>query len=216
MKRREFSAHLLATAVAASTLAARGTAHAQSEFVEGTHYVKLGQPKAVSANGKIEVVEFFWYGCPTCNAFEPSLDAWQKKLPADVSFRRMGVALREDWAAHQRIYFALEAMGLVDTMHRKVFNAIHLDRLRLDKPADIGAFMAKNGVDSAKFMENFNSFSVQTKGRQANQLSESYRIDGVPAIGIQGRYYTSVAKAGSPERALAVADYLVDRVRKNA
>jgi thiol:disulfide interchange protein DsbA len=190
-------------------------ASAQSEFIEGTHYVKLSQPGPVPTDGKIEVVEFFWYGCPHCHAFEPALDAWQKKLPADVAFRRIPVAFREEpFVAHQRLFFALDALGLVDTMHRKVFNAIHLDRMRLDKLPEIVAFVTKNGVDGAKFSDAFNSFSVQTKIRQAKQLAEVYRIDGVPTLGIQARFYTSGSLAGAAERTLAVADYLIDRSRK--
>jgi thiol:disulfide interchange protein DsbA len=100
-------------------------------------------------------------------------------------------------------------------MHRKVFYAIHNDRQHLDKPAEIAAFMTKNGIDGAKFLEVFNSFSVQTKIRQAKQLAEAYKIDGVPALGIQGRYFTSGSMAGSNEAALAVADYLIQRVRKS-
>ncbi len=214
MKRREFSRHLLATAAGASTLLTAGHVHAQGDPVEGTNYIKLSQPNAVPP-GKIEVVEFFWYGCPHCHAFEPALDAWQKKLPGDVAFRRVPVVFRDEpFTTHQRIFFALEAMDLVDAMHRKVFNAIHLDHAKLDKLPEIVAFMGKNGVDTAKFTELFNSFSVQTKTRQAKQLAESYRIDGVPAIGVQGRYFTSVSLAGSPERALSVADYLIRRARK--
>jgi len=169
------------------------------------------------APGKIEVVEFFWYGCPHCNAFEPFLDGWAKKVPGDVAFRRLPVAfLEEPYVPHQRIFFALESLGAVEAMHRKVFYAIHNERMRLDKPADIAAFMARNGIDAAKFADAYNSFSVQTKTRQAKALSEGYRIDGVPAIGIQGRYYTSPSLAGGPERALQVVDFLVDKVRKGA
>ncbi len=215
MKRREFSTHLMATAAGAVALSTGGAARAQSDFVEGTQYVKLSQPGPVPVDGKIEVVEFFWYGCPHCHAFEPALEAWQKRLPADVAFRRIPVAFREEpFVAHQRLFFALDAMGLVDTMHRKVFNAIHLDRMRLDKLPEILAFVTKNGVDGAKFSDAFNSFSVQTKIRQAKQLSEIYRIDGVPTLGIQSRFYTSGSLAGTAERTLAVADYLIDRSRK--
>jgi thiol:disulfide interchange protein DsbA len=101
-------------------------------------------------------------------------------------------------------------------LHRKVFYAIHGERQRLDKPADIAAFMAKNGIDSAKFLDVFNSFSVQTKARQAKQLTEAYKIDGVPAIGVAGRYYTSGPLAGSTEASLGVADFLIQKVRKGA
>ena len=205
--RREFS-------VAAAAALATSATFAQGGFVEGTHYVRLAQPVAAPADGKVEVVEFFWYGCPHCNAFEPTLEAWVKKLPADVVFRRVPVAFREEpFGAHQRVYYALEAMGQVDAMHRKVFYAIHNDRQRLDKVSDIAAFMAKNGIDGAKFTELFNSFAVQTKARQARQLADAYKIDGVPSIGVQGRFYTSNTLSGSADRTLAATDVLIGRAR---
>jgi thiol:disulfide interchange protein DsbA len=215
MKRREFSSRLISLTAGASALVSATRALAQGEPVEGTSYVKLSQPIPMAAGGKIEVVEFFWYGCPHCSIFEPTLAAWQKKLPADVSFRRAPVVFREEpFTTHQKLYYSLEAMDLVDAMQRKVFHAIQVDQAKLDKLPDILTFMAKNGVDTAKFTDAFNSFSVQTKARQAKQLAEAYRIDGVPTLGIHGRYYTSPSLAGSPEKALNVADYLIQRSRK--
>jgi len=219
MKRREFSAAVVRTGVTAGALASGlPLAFAQSGApVEGKNYLKLSPPVATPANGKIEVIEFFWYGCPHCNVFEPMIDAWAKKLPADVDFRRVPVAFRDEpFVAHQRIYYALEEMGLVDAMHRKVFAAIHVDHQRLDNPTEISAFMAKNGVDAAKFMGFYNSFSVQTKARQAAQLAQAYKIDGVPSLGIAGKYFTSGTLAGSPQASLAVTDYLIQRVRAKA
>jgi thiol:disulfide interchange protein DsbA len=216
MNRRDFSAQLIVAGLGAAGASLMAPAQAQGGPVEGKHYVRLSQPLPAPAGGKIEVIEFFWYGCPHCNAFEPTLDAWQKKLPADVAFHRVPVAFRDEpYTTHQRIFYALEALGKVEAMHRKVFYAIHSDRQRLDKAPDIAAFMAKNGIDSAKFLEVFNSFSVQTKSRQANQLAAAYKIDGVPAIGVQGRYFTSGSLAGSNEAALSVADFLIQRVRKS-
>jgi thiol:disulfide interchange protein DsbA len=212
MKRREFTTTVAAAAAAAAFVPA---AQAQGRFTEGTHYTKLGQPVATPGGGKIDVIEFFWYGCPHCNAFEPALEAWVKKLPEFVVFRRVPVQFREEpFGIHQRIYYALESMGQLEAMHRKVFYAIHNDRLKLDKPADIGAFMSKNGVDGAKFVEVMNSFGVQTKARQAKQLAESYKIDGVPALGIQGRFYTSGSLAGGQDKMLVVADFLIQASRK--
>ena len=194
-----------------------GTAAAQGGPVEGTHYTKLAQPVAVTAPaGKIEVLEFFSYGCPHCYSLEPTLEAWAKRLPADVVFKRVPVGFNALYENYQKIYYALEAMGQVEHMHRKVFDAIHQQRQRLDKEADIAAFMTANGVDGAKFMELYKSFSVQTKARQAQQLSQSYKIDGVPAMGVHGRYVTSGSQAGSNERALAVTDALVQGLRKPA
>jgi protein dithiol oxidoreductase (disulfide-forming) len=214
MKRRNFSASLLGASLTGAGLALTTPARAQGGPVEGTHFVRLSQPLPAPAHGKLEVVEFFWYGCPHCNDFEPALEAWTKTLPADVVFRRAPVAFRpEPHGTHQRLYFAIETMGLIPTLHRKVFYAMHNERKMLDKPADISAFVTKNGVDSAKFMDVFNSFSVQTKARQAHQLSEAYKIDGVPALGVQGRFYTSGSLAGSNDRALAVVDHLLKRLR---
>ena len=216
IKRREFSAGLLGAGLASTAMCTATSARAQGGPVEGTHYVRLSQPvPTVAEAGKIEVIEFFWYGCPHCNAFEPTLDAWAKKLPADVAFRRVPVAFREEpFVAHQRIFYALEAMGQVEAMHRKVFYAIHNDRARLDKAAEIGAFMGKNGIDEKKFLEVFNSFTVQTKSRQAKQLAEAYKIDGVPALGIQGKYFTSGTLAGNTDKALEVTNFLLQRARK--
>ena len=213
MKRRDFTATLL---VATASVGPVTLSQAQGNPAEGKQYVRLSQPLPAAGGGKIEVIEFFWYGCPHCNDFEPMLDAWAKKLPADVLFRRVPVAFRDEpFGSHQRIYYALEAMNQIDAMHRKVFYAIHNDRQRLDKPADIADFMAKNGLDGAKFLDVFNSFSVQTKARQAKQLAESYKIDGVPALGIQGRFYTSGTLAGSTDKALQVTDFLVQQIRKS-
>ena len=133
MKRREFSSRLISLTAGASALVSATCALAQGEPVEGTSYVKLSQPIPMPAGGKIEVVEFFWYGCPHCSIFEPTLAAWQKKLPADVSLRRAPVVFREEpFTTHQKLYYSLEAMDLVDAMQRKVFHAIQVDQAKLD------------------------------------------------------------------------------------
>ena len=212
MNRRELSLQLAAIGLGVGGASA---VRAQGSPVEGTHYKRLAQPAPVSAPaGKIEVVEFFSYGCPHCYSLEPTLEAWAKRLPPDVVFKRVPVGFNALYENYQKIYYALEAMGEVDKMHAKVFNAIHQQRQRLDKEADIAAFMTANGVDGAKFLEQFKSFSVQAKVRQAKQLSEAYKIDGVPTMGVQGIYLTSGSLAGSNERALAVTDSLVQGLRK--
>ena len=217
MNRREFSKQTAALAGLgmATGLAPWQSAHAQTP-VEGTNFVKLSQRAPVSAPaGKVEVVEFFWYGCPHCFHFEPSLAAWAAKLPADVSFRRVPVAFRENpFAAHQRLYFAIEALGLIPQLHAKVFHAIHEEQLKLDKPELIGDWVAKQGVDKAKFLAMYNSFALQTKSSQARSLMDAYKIDGVPAIGVAGRYFTSVSLNGTPDKALATTDYLIGLARK--
>jgi protein dithiol oxidoreductase (disulfide-forming) len=209
MKRREFT--LNASVLALSGLAL--PAWAQGGPVEGRDFVRVAQPVPVTGE-KVEVVEFFGYWCPHCNAFEPALDAWARKLPATVSFKRMPVAFNAAQEPAQRLYFAIEALGLVDTLHRKVFTAMHVERKRLDKDAEIADFAKANGVDATKLLDAMKSFSVATKMRQSRQLGEAYRIDGVPTLGIHGRFMTSPSIAGSQERALATAEALIAQVRK--
>jgi thiol:disulfide interchange protein DsbA len=211
MNRRRFAIRL---AAAAATPGLVSGAFAQGAPVEGRDYARLAQPLAMPATGKVEVVEFFGYWCPHCNSFEPTLEAWSRKLPADVAFRRVPVAFSAPQEPYAKIYFALEAMGLLDQMHRKVFAAIHVQRQRLDKDSDIVAFMTSNGVDGAKFTETYKSFTVASKFKQARQLADAYRIDSVPTLGIHGRYFTSPSLAGGAEQALKVTDQLIQRARK--
>ncbi|MEO8654361.1 MAG: thiol:disulfide interchange protein DsbA/DsbL [Ramlibacter sp.] len=216
MNRREFSA-AAASVLAAAALGVPGALFAQARKPEeGTEYLKLGKPVAVDAPpGKIEVIEFFWYACPHCSAFEPRLDAWLKKIPPDVAFKRVPVAFRDDFVPQQRLYYALEAMGKVDELHAKVFNAIHNNHEALNKEDLIVAWAGKQGLDAAKFKELYNSFSIASKARRAVQLQDAYKVQGVPALGIAGRYYTDGTVAGNIDRALQVTDYLVAEVRKS-
>ncbi|EGJ11295.1 MULTISPECIES: thiol:disulfide interchange protein DsbA/DsbL [Rubrivivax] len=215
MKRRDFSIQL---AGAGLGLAMAGGARAQGGPVEGTHYVRLQTPAPTSIpeGKKVEVVEFFWYECGHCFNFEPLLETWSKRLPADVVFRRVPVGFTARHQIAQKIFYALEEMGQVGAVHRKVFNAIHVQGKRLLSESDIIDFMVANGLDGKRFGDAFRSFSVATKASRAKQLADAYKIDGVPAMGIQGRYYTSGALAGGHERALAVADFLIARSRQGA
>ena len=215
MNRREFSVATACT-VALASLGLPGSVLAQARKPdEGTDYLSLDKRVAVEAPaGKIEVIEFFWYSCPHCNVFEPKLVNWIKKLPADVSVRRVPVAFRDDFVPQQRLYYTLEAMDKLDELHSKVFHAIHTEKQVIDKEGPILAWAEKNGLDKVKFIELYNSFSVQTKARRATQLQDAYKVQGVPALGIAGRYYTDGTLAGTMERALQVTDYLVAEARK--
>jgi thiol:disulfide interchange protein DsbA len=212
MNRREFGCSAAALAVP-GLWGLAAPARAQGGPVEGKDFVRVAQPVPVSGD-KIEVVEFFGYWCPHCNAFEPALEAWVKKLPATVNFRRMPVAFNAAQETAQRLYFGIEALGLVDSLHRKVFAWVHVERKRMDKDADVTAFAQANGVDPAKLLDAMKSFSVATKARQSRQLADGYRIEGVPTLGIQGRFMTSPSIAGSQERALATAEVLIAQARK--
>jgi thiol:disulfide interchange protein DsbA len=213
MKRRDFvgAGSVLAGVGAASW---GGAAHAQLKFEEGTDY-QLVEPRAAveAPAGKIELVEFFWYACPHCNAFEPALEAWVKQLPKDVVFRRVPVQFRDDFVPLQRLYYALEAMGLVEKLHAKVFAAIHVEKQDLSKPAAIIEWVGRNGVDKVKFSEQFNGFTAASKATKATQLQNAYRIEGVPTLGVAGRYFTDGTLAKGMDRSVKVAEYLIATAR---
>lgn len=213
MKRRNFS--VLSGVGLAAAVALPGSVLAQTKPpAAGTDYLVLDKPAPVeAARGKIEVVEFFWYSCPHCNAFEPALNAWAKALPKDVALRRVPVAFRDDFVPQQRLYYALEALGLLAKLHAQVFAAIHVDKLKLASAAEIADWAAKQGVDRAKFTEQYNSFSASTKATRGTQLQNTYKVEGVPALGVAGRFYIDSTLAQGMERALKVADFLTAEVR---
>jgi protein dithiol oxidoreductase (disulfide-forming) len=182
---------------------------------EGLDYIKLDKPAAIEApKGKIEVVEFFWYSCPHCNHFEPTLQAWLKKLPKDVHFRRVPVAFRPEFVPQQHLFYTLEAMGKVAELHTKVFHAIHVEKQNLNERASIIEWIAKQGVDKAKFTQIYDSFAIGSKATRATQLQTAYNVSGVPALGIAGQFYTDGSSAQSMERALAITNYLIASLRK--
>ena len=215
MNRREFSVAAGAV-LGATALGLPGLVLAQGRPEEGKQFRRLDKsvPPDGAPAGKIEVIEFFWYSCPHCNAFEPKLAAWAKKLPQDVYFHRVPVAFRDDFVPQQRLYYALEALGKVDELHAKVFDEIHTKRQPTNREDLILAFVEKNGVDRARFQEIYNSFSVQTKARRAKQLQDLYEVQGVPSMGVAGRYITDGDMTGNMDRCLQVVDYLVGEARK--
>ncbi len=217
MKRREFS--LSAASVATSTLLLGTWGAAQAQVlkpVAGKDYVQLAKPAAVEApKGKIEVVEFFWYGCPHCNAFEPTLESWVKTLPPDVAFRRVHVAFRSDFVPQQKLYVALDALGKVNEFQLKVFSAIHVEHQALNSDNAIFDWVGKQqGLDLAKFKAAYTSFDTANKVTRFTQLQDAYQIEGVPTMGIAGRYWTDGSRTGSMPRALQVSEYLVAEARK--
>ncbi|HWI82915.1 thiol:disulfide interchange protein DsbA/DsbL [Ramlibacter sp.] len=215
MDRRDFSV-AAAAALAGVASGLPGAALAQAKQPqEGIEYITLDKQVGVDAPaGKIEVIEFFWYGCPHCNAFEPRFAPWAKRQPAEVVVKRVPVAFRDDFVPEQRLYYTLEALGRVDDLHGKVFQAVHANHENLSREDLILAWAGKQGLDAAKFKELYNSFSVATKVRRATQLQTAYKVQGVPSIGVAGRYYTDGTLAGSMDRLLQVAEFLIGAARK--
>jgi thiol:disulfide interchange protein DsbA len=216
MKRRDFSlAAISAATVAGLPLVAQAQGPAAAKPVEGKDYLSLDKrvPTDVGT-GKIEVIEFFWYSCPHCHSFEPQFAAWVKAAPKDVVVQRVPVRFRDDFEAQQRAYYVFESLNMVDAMHGKLFHAIHTERQQLNNAQALAAWANKNGLPEKKFMDTFNSFGVATKARRATQLQDAFKVQGVPALGIAGRFYTDGGLAQSMDRALQVADYLIGEVRR--
>ena len=216
MKRREFSATAVsAVAASAISLPLATGAHAQAKFTEGKEYVKLSKPVNPDAPaGKVDVIEFFWYSCPHCNAFEPQFEAWAKSQPADVVVRRVPVAFNASFVPQQKLYYALEGMNLLPQLHAKVFRTIHVDRNLLKTDDAIFDWIGKQGVDLTKFKEVYNSFTVANQVRKASALQQEYDVEGVPSMGVAGKFYTDGPRAGSMQNVLNVVDYLANQSRK--
>jgi thiol:disulfide interchange protein DsbA len=192
-----------AALIAALALAAFAASAQQPGQVE-----MLNPPQPTEDATKVEVIEFFWYGCPHCYAIEPSVRAWLAKQPKDVVFKRVHPAIG-GWEKHAEIYYTLEAMGLLDQMHQKVFDAIHKENLNLTDQKVRDAWLAKQGVDAAKFEGVAKSFTVATKLQRARQMAMSYKVDSVPKIVIDGKY---VVPGEITPGVTAFANGMVDQV----
>ncbi len=204
---------LLGASLAVAGASVLPAAHAQAPR-EGAEFTRIDPPQPGDDPSKIEVVEFFWYSCPHCNTFEPDLEAWLSKLPADVVAKRVPVQFNASFEPQQRLFYTLEAMGKLKEMHAKVFDAIHNRRERLTNEGRIADWAEKQGLDRAQFLAAYKSFGVSSKVQRAAKQTESYGISGVPMLAIDGKWLTSPSQTGTAERALAVADQLIEQARK--
>lgn len=159
---------------------------------------------------KVEVIEFFWYGCPHCFDLEPTLKKWLTKLPSDVTFKRVPAIFRQSWVPGAQTYYTLETMGELDRLHGKVFDAIHVERQPFNDIGAISAWMGKNGVDSKKFEDTAKSFAVSGKVQRAQQMSAAYQLTGVPALVVDGKY---IALGNTFDGMLTNLDALIDKAR---
>ena len=175
----------------------------------------LNPPQPTEGGGKVEVVEFFWYGCPHCYSLEPAVVAWSKKAPADVTFKRVPAIPSDSWAEHARIFYTLEAMGKLEEYHQKVFDAIHKGNLNMNNKKIRDEWLAKNGIDPAKYAEMEKSFSVATKLNRAKQLTYAYKVDSVPRVVVNGKYVVTMEGAGSIDRVFQIVDQAIGVARKD-
>ncbi len=218
MQRREFAA--LGTWAALAGLPGLSSAQGTAP-VEGQQFKRLAHPLPTTA-GTIEVIEFFWYGCPHCFVFDPTVKQWLRTLPADVSFRRVHVGFGGLIRLHQRLFYTLEAMGKEGEVHDRVFAAFGVQHLDINTEEAVFKLADNLGLDATKFKQAWTSFGVQSKCLQATRLSDDFQVDGVPMIGVAGRFTTSPSTAGRRGQteqqfgveALAVTDHLIRLARE--
>ena len=196
---------LLVTSIASLLMTA--AAFAQGSPQEGRDYVRVEKPAPTSSQGKHEVVEFFMYSCGHCYNFEPALEAWIKQAPKNVNVIRVPVAFRDNVVPHQRMFYTLETLGKLDTLHMKAFSAYHTDKRPLATGPEQADWAATFGVNKDEYLKIYNSFSVQTKVQRATQLAEAYKIESTPTIGVNGRYMAS----GADPKTLRTVEFLTSQ-----
>ncbi|HSS70311.1 MAG TPA: thiol:disulfide interchange protein DsbA/DsbL [Casimicrobiaceae bacterium] len=186
---------------------------AAAQLTEGKEYTRLKNPQPVETGKKIEVIEFFSYGCPHCNDLEPFLDAWMSKLPSDVQFRRVPVMFQQRWEALARIYYTLEAMGEEQRLSPEVFKAIHVNNVPLYQDKAFFDWAASKGLDRNKVADTYNSFAVSSKFNRAKSLAAAYNIQSVPTIVVDGKFITASDRVGTHASLPAAIDALVAKAR---
>jgi thiol:disulfide interchange protein DsbA len=204
---------ILGAALVAASVFGMTAQAADAPLEAGKQYVELDSAVPVAVPGKIEVVELFWYGCPHCYAFEPTINPWAEKLPADVNFVRIPAMFGGPWDAHGQLFLTLQSMGVESKVHAAVFNAIQKEHKRLTDPDEMADFVATQGIDREKFLQTFNSFAVKGQIAKAKDLAKRYGISGVPTMIVNGKYRFDLGTAGGPEAALNVADQLIAKER---
>ncbi|MEW5756753.1 MAG: thiol:disulfide interchange protein DsbA/DsbL [Pseudomonadota bacterium] len=184
-----------------------------AEFEEGVDYEVLSNPVPTNTGNKIEVLEFFWYGCPHCYNFEPVLKRWQETMPSDVELIKQPAIFRPEWDLQARAYFAGQALGVLDKSHDAMFTAMHEMRKPLNTEAQILEVFKGIGVSEADFARAFKSFAVESKVRRARELHKTYGVDSVPNVIVGGKYRTNASLAGENKNVIKVVDFLIKKVR---
>jgi thiol:disulfide interchange protein DsbA len=209
-------AGLVACVIALLFFPAGYAAAQQTEILRAEIDYRPIDPQPVGVTEGVEVIDFFWYGCPHCNNLQPYLERWISRKPSDVTVRRIPAVLRESWAPHARIYYTLEALGEVERLHQQVYHGYHVEKLSMSKPEVMTAWAVRHGIMRERWDETYASAAVQLKVEEAAKLTRTYKITGTPSLVVQGRYLTSGNMVESLERMVVVMDGLVHRVRDQA
>ncbi len=212
---RSVLARWTAGALTVLLLAPWATAQAEPPLRAEIDY-RLIRTQPVSVTSGIEVIDFFWYGCPHCNNLQPSLEKWIRDKPADVTVRRIPVVLRPTWAPHARIYYTLEALGEVDRLHQQVYRGYHVEKLAMSKPEVMSDWAVRHGIDRARWDAAYNSDAVSRKVEQAVELTKAYDITGTPSLVVDGHYLTSGNMAETIDKVVPLLDRLVRMARERA
>ncbi len=186
-------------------------AFSSSTQAESSGYEELSRPQPTQNPDKVEVIEFFWYGCPHCYSFEPALSEWLKNKPENVEFIRIPAVFSKLWGKHAKAYYTAEALGVVDKVHADFFDAIQNKRQKLTSEDDLADFFAAHGVDKQAFHEAYNSFLVDAKLRQAKSMAPRYGVTGVPAIIVNGKYKVTASLAKSQDNMINVMNELIEK-----
>jgi thiol:disulfide interchange protein DsbA len=204
-------------AVQSVPLAALGGAAFAQEVVRVRQNIeyRVIEPQPVETGDKIEVIDFFWYGCPHCNALQPTLEDWIKRKPADVALRRIPVIFRDSWAPHARIYYALESLNEIERLHQKVYHSYHVEELYMSKPDVMEQWAVKNGIDRKKWLDAYFSPETDEKMARAARATKVYTLEGTPSMVVDGRYLTSGSMAPSLKGMMTVVDELIRLARQN-
>jgi thiol:disulfide interchange protein DsbA len=179
-------------------------------YEEGKHYKRVDQARVIDSD-KVEVLEFFWYGCPHCYSFEPKLGEWKKSKPGNVEFMRIPATFQPLWVLHARAYYALQMLGVGEDIHLKFFSEIHNSKNYMKTLDALTEFVQKQGVDKSEFIDAMNSFTVETQVRKATKLVTDYDLKGVPAVSVNGKYLISASMAGSYDNMIKIMNYLIEK-----
>jgi thiol:disulfide interchange protein DsbA len=210
------------TTFAAVTMLMLGLAtSASAQLVKGKDYRLIDPPQPTDSGKRVEILEFFWYGCPHCYALQPTLTAWLKHKPADVVFKHVPAVFQDSWVPLTKVFYTIDAMGLTDKLHQEVYTAIHQKRIQLQDPKVLFDWVASKGVDRQKFVATYNSFAVQAYTKRSIDFTRNYDIPGTPSLVVDGKYLAAPSLTLKADRTIdydrffRVLDQLIALARKN-